>query len=374
MNDRMGLELIAEIMGWDDEDGTATREYAWLRLMARVKYDGYADFRAGVRFIETLATWLKQFDRADRATAYAFVKTRLVYLSPAEQQRLIEAFVPEIVTPNLRTIVAAEMKIEPYEIWSTAEGAKQFQQRLRKTLFVGMSDGSRIDVLRRANAKLVSTEQVVPMMNVDHEKWKDLDEKLREEEGLGERPKFDSVYLIDDFTASGTTFIRNIGGKWKGKLKTFNEIIRVARDQLQDDFPIVEKYALHIHHYVSSRQARTNLDRLIGEANQLWEQRTFGSTQISEGLRLPDDLPLHQPQDAKMLDLCDRYYDHSLFERLEKHCRQAGQTNMKLGYADCALPVVLDHNTPNNSIPLLWAETNGSPQMLPLFYRRDRHG
>ena len=27
MNDRMGLDLIAEIMGWDDEDGTATRKY-----------------------------------------------------------------------------------------------------------------------------------------------------------------------------------------------------------------------------------------------------------------------------------------------------------------------------------------------------------
>ncbi|PWB91347.1 hypothetical protein C5688_06495 [Methylocystis sp. MitZ-2018] len=374
----MGLELIAEIMGWDDEDGTATREYAWLRLMARIKYDGYADFRAGVRFIETLATWLKQFDQADRTTAYAFVQNRLVYISPAEQQRLIEAFVPEIVTPNLRAIVAAEMKIKPYEVWSTAEGAKRCQQVLRKTLFVGMSDGSRIDVLRRANAKRVSTEQVVPMMNVDYEKWKDLDEKLREDGSPGERPKFDSVYLIDDFTASGTTFIRNIDGNWKGKLKTFNDIISDARLRLKDEFPINENYDLHIHHYVSSRQARTNLDQLIGEATRLWDQRTFGSTRITEGLLLPADLPLHEPQDAKMLDLCERYYNHSLFERLEKHCHQARQTDMKLGYANCALPVVLDHNTPNNSIPLLWAETNGSGHgrrpMQPLFYRRDRHG
>jgi hypothetical protein len=378
MNDRMGFELIAEIMGWDDEDGIATREYAWLRLMARIKYDGYADFRAGVRFIETLATWLKQFDQADRTTAYAFVKNRLVYISPAELQRLIEAFVPEIVTPNLRAIVADEMEIKPYEVWSTSKGAQLFEKRLRKTLFVGMSDGSRIDVLRRANAKRVSTEQVVPMMNVDDEKWKDLDEKLRKDGSLGERPKFDSVYLIDDFTASGTTFIRNIEGKWKGKLKKFNDIIRKARDQLKDEFPIVENYALHIHHYVSSRQARTNLDQLIGEANELWDQRTFGLTRITEGLLLPADLPLHEPQDAKMLDLCKRYYDHSLFKRLEEHCREACQTDMKLGYANCALPVVLDHNTPNNSIPLLWAETNGTGHgdrpMQPLFYRRDRHG
>ena len=377
MNDRMGLDLIAEIMGWDDEDGTATREYAWLRLMARVKYDGYADFRAGVRFIEMLATWLKQFDRADRATAYAFVKNRLVYISPPELQRLIEAFVPEVVTPNLRAFVASEMKIKPYEVWSTSNGAELLQQRLRKTLFVGMSDGSRIDVLRRANAKRISTEQVVPMMNVDDEKWKDLDKKLKCEVTLGDRPKFDSVYLIDDFTGSGTTFIRRIDGAWKGKLKKFNDIVREARNRLEDDFPIAANYALHIHHYISSRQARRNLDSLTDEANRLWEQRTFRSTTITEGLLLPDDLPLHEPQDTKMLDLCNRYYDHSLFKRLEQHCRETGQTDMKLGYANCALPVVLDHNTPNNSIPLLWAETNGqgkSDGMQPLFYRRDRHG
>jgi hypothetical protein len=49
---------------------------------------------------------------------------------------------------------------------------------------------------------------------------------------------------------------------------------------------------------------------------------------------------------------------------------------MKYGYANCALPVVLEHNTPNNSIPLLWAETEGKSgvKMHPLFFRRDRHG
>ena len=76
-----------------------------------------------------------------------------------------------------------------------------------------------------------------------------------------------------------------------------------------------------------------------------------------------------------MLNICDRYYDHGLFKRLEEHCRQAGQESMKLGYANCALPVVLEHNTPNNSIPLLGAETNDvtGHSMRPLFYLRDLH-
>ena len=40
------LNLAADVVNWDNE--VATREYAWLRLISSMKYDGYSDFRAGV--------------------------------------------------------------------------------------------------------------------------------------------------------------------------------------------------------------------------------------------------------------------------------------------------------------------------------------
>ena len=376
MNDKMGLNLIAEIMGWDEAtEGTATQEYAWLRLMSAVKYDGYSDFRAGSRFIENLATWLKQFSPEDRPAAYQFVKTRLIYISPAELQRIIESFVPEVVTPVLRRSVAEELDIKPYQVWSTSEGTRKFQDRLRRTLFIGMSDGSRIDILRRANPARLDNEQVVPMMNIDDEKWRDLNEKI--EERLGAGAKFERVYLIDDFTASGTTFIRRVGEKWKGKLKKFNDLLVGAAGELGDEFPIAQGFSLHIHHYISSFQAREALDQRLAEADAQWTEKFFGSVHLTEGLLLPEATKLTEAADPDILDLCARYYDHALFERLEKHCREAGQDNMTKGYADCALPIVLEHNTPNNSISLLWAETpgdDGAHPMTPLFRRRDRHG
>lgn len=373
----MGLSLIAEVMGWPGDQAEATQEYAWLRMMSSVKYDGYSFFRAGVRFIETLATWLKQFDPADRAVAYTFVKRRLVYLSLPEIQCLVDNFIPEVVTPNLRTVVASDLGVKSYEVWKDSKGAAAFDRRLRKVLFVGLSDGSRIDLLRRSNFSRMSQEQVVPMMNVDIEKWRDLNDNLAKHEGMRLGEKFEDVYLVDDFTASGTTFIRQIDGKWKGKLKKFNDIVIGARRDLGPDFPIAEEYSLHIHHYVSSHQARKNLeDRLAVAAND-WEEKSFGTYSITEGLILPEHLSLSKPDDSAILALCDKYYDHALFMRLEKHCREAGMNTMKLGYAYCALPVVLEHNTPNNSIPLLWAETAGDGgvhPMEPLFFRRDRHG
>jgi hypothetical protein len=38
----MALSLLAEVMGWpEDDQAVATHEYAWLRMMSAVKYDGY---------------------------------------------------------------------------------------------------------------------------------------------------------------------------------------------------------------------------------------------------------------------------------------------------------------------------------------------
>lgn len=384
MINTLALNLVADVMKWDNE--LATEEYAWLRLISSMKYDGYSDFRAGVRFLESLVAWLRHFPEADRATAYDFVKTRLVYISALEMQRVIETFIPETVTPYLRHSVGADLHIKPYEVWKTAEGAAAFRRRLRRCLFVGLSDGSRIDVLRRANAGRLSQEQIVPMMNVDGDKWKSLAGDLKEE--LGNDARFDDVYLIDDFTASGTTFIRFPDGKPKGKLYKFEGIVQDAKERLQDDFPLADGYTLHIHHYVSTKQAHDALEERVADANQMLQNKSFDRALITEGMALPSDLRIAtidkntrlatptRPTDGPTVDLCGRCYDHELFKRLEKHCKEAGQTDMKYGYADCALPLVLEHNTPNNAIPILWAETEGElgESMHPLFYRRDRHG
>jgi len=356
-------------MGWEEGDTSpATKEYAWLKMMSAIKYDGYADFRAGIRFIENLAVWLKQFDESDRESAYQFFKSRLVYISPAEMQCLIDIFMPEVVTPNIRGLVAGEMRIKPYEVWATPEGGARFKSKLRRTLFMGMSDGSRIDVFRRANSGRISTEQVVATIAVDELKWKDLGDELVKAEGAG--AKFESVYLIEDFTASGTTFIRKKDGIWKGKLEKFNEIVRSAKASLGNCFPLADNFALNIHHYVSSHQARQKLDELVGIAVMEWKEKTFGSVSITEGLKLPENLPLTKETDPEIWGLCDKYYDTQIDRKQEKHLKESGITTVRFGYAGCALPLILDHNTPNNSIPLLWAETSASPPEHAMFVQQ----
>src|SRR4051794_1085887 len=105
MKEKLGLRVLGDIMGWDDT--RANEEFRWLSLMARLKYDGYEDFLAGARFIESLVNWLQQFPfGTDRQDAYSFVRCVLVYVGPAEMARLVESFYSDHVQRHLVDTVA----------------------------------------------------------------------------------------------------------------------------------------------------------------------------------------------------------------------------------------------------------------------------
>jgi hypothetical protein len=72
------------------------------------------------------------------------------------------------------------------------------------------------------------------------------------------------------------------------------------------------------------------------------------------------------------LKLVGTYYD----DAIETKHTKVGGADARLGFGRCALPLVLEHNTPNNSLAILWADTKGGPgkhAMRPLFRRRQRH-
>ena len=381
MNQDLGLRVLGRIMQWDDD--RARKEFNWLRLMARLKYDGYRDFQAGMRFIESLVTWLQQFEQPqERETAYAFVRDVLVYIGPGEMQRLVEQFYPRTVRDRLVRLVADECSLPPYEVLASPE-AKAAEERLRRqTVFMGLSDGAHIDAIRHANSGLLGNEQFVQVTQIDTEKWRDLVYNLRKD--LEDQDaRFRLVYLIDDFTATGTSFLRFDEERkdWKGKLIRFRDSVESANAALVDDGLFEDDWELCIHHYVASWAAVDAIEKRLNEAKEagIFPEGRAQEVRFSFGMVLPEDLPINtdsgHPDD--FIALTRKYYDPKL---QTKHTDIGGVTHLGLGYGGCALPLVLEHNTPNNAVALLWAETDGgnqggvhAPAMRPLFRRRQRH-
>jgi hypothetical protein len=379
MNQDLALKVLGQIMDWPDE--RAREEFRWLRLMARLKYDGYRDFQAGMRFIESLATWLQQFLPAERETAYAFVRETLVYIGPGEMQRLVELLYPRTVQERLIRTVAAERGIPTYRVLADTAARAAAERLRRQILFMGLSDGARIDALRHANVGLISNEQLVLATQVDKDKWGDLLDNLRSD--LGDREaRFRLVYLIDDFAGTGTSFLRYDAAKkkWKGKLIRFRESVERAVAALGGDRIFAPDWELCIHHYIASASAAQAIERRQEEARQALDSEGWAkAVHASFGTIMPSDLPIDAVggRYKAFLQLTQAYYDPKI---RTKHTDVGGAFHLGLGYGGCALPLVLDHNTPNNSVALLWAETDGgerdgviAPALRPLFRRRQRH-
>jgi hypothetical protein len=375
MDRELGLNILSRIMGWTDEK--STEEFDWLRLIARLKYDDYREFLAGVRFFESLAYWLQQFQPEERETAYQFVRKNLVYVGPTEFRRLAERFYHHEVEERLLRTVSRKNGVPKYRVWVDPASRAEFERQKRKTLFMALSDGARIDAIRRANVGNLGNEQFVGFTQVDPEKWEDLLKELRKDLS-DEQAVFSTVYLIDDFMGTGTSLLRHDEEKdeWKGKLVRFLNSIKKMKDKpcLDDD------WTLCVHYYIAGYAAVESVkNREIAARDQHGENGWFNTVEFSFGTVLGSNFPIQADEAANrdFIALAKKYYNPSIEDR---HTKVGGVSNIALGYGDCGFPLILEHNTPNNSIALLWAEAEprtldgvSYPGMRPLFRRRPRH-
>jgi hypothetical protein len=359
----LALRLLGQVMLWSD--GEAEQEFRRLSLLERFKYDSYEEFVAGSRFVENLARWLQQFSSADRDAAYNFVRSRLLFVTNAEIERLVDAFFPRVVYYDVLNVVAETLTVRPFEALGTSGAQRLFSREIRRSLFIGVSDGARTDVLRRFNVGRLVNDQVLLTPDLADTRWEDALGDLRRD--LGEsNAVFARVYLLDDFTASGTTFCQK-KEKWKGKLPRFYDSFATAVEcgAMDAETPIF------VHHYIGTSKAASSLSAAIEDAKSQNGNRGWfkGNVRLTFGEVLDSDIPLSDPRDQAMMDLCFRYYDKSI-EKPEHD-----QVNLQLGYKDARLPLVLQHNTPNNTIPLVWKESDGldGHPMRSLFRRRERH-
>ena len=364
------LGKLAQVMNWDDEE--APKELARTHLMARLKYDSYQGFIAGARYVERLVDWLQQFPSDKRRIAYDFVRDRLIYLSSSELNHLVDLLFPDIVEPMIVKAVSAKLGIDEHLVWSTPQSREEFRIQLRKSLFVELSDGARMDVYRHANPGVISNEQVVTAPSIHESRWLDLRKDLQSDLSDA-NARFSLMFLVDDFTGSGTSLIRKVKDEWKGKLTRFWDVIK---QHVGVHFDTTCHF--HVHHYLATQQA-------VAEIKHRADAIAADKESRPESWFPPDRLTFSfghvLPASTKVeadpfCALVDDYFDPSVDVERKRHLEQSGITTLRYGYGNCRLPLILEHNTPNNTFPLLWLESsgdNGAHAMRALFQRRERH-
>jgi len=128
-----------------------------------------------------------------------------------------------------------------------------------------------------------------------------------------------------------------------------------------------------VHHYIATAKAIKAIEGRVAEAqHDHAESGWLPGLQFHYGMVIPDAVRVSDETEPAFFEVIDRYYDHSIYS---EHFRLSGVDHAKLGFGGLGLPIIMEHNTPNNAVSLLWAESDGSQghPMRPLFRRRQRH-
>lgn len=362
MKDEVAARLLGSAMGWSEVDTPS--DLRPFQILARYKYDRYGRFEPGRKFVDSFALWLRQFNSLqERRAAFEFIKDKLIFISNLELDHLARIAFPFFIKPAIRTRVANELGLRPYQI-ATIEASTLFQRRARETLYLGMSDGARIDAFRRSSPD-INHEQVYGTYEVRTNRLRKMHSKLVEHlpnEDPGQL-SFTSVFLIDDISASGTSLIRENDGVFDGRLFAFAEQLSADIREGNSIFSGGDT-RVYIVLYLATEQALEHIDRVL----EMWTDAPWNvKPQIIVVQELTESIRVSTESSPEMAHLIDEYYDPAI---QNEHTDEGG-TSLHFGFASCGLPLVLAHNTPNNSIALLWAD--GSQIMQPLFPRKERH-
>jgi hypothetical protein len=348
VRDTLAEALLAKVLGW--EPGDIARERPILQAMAVLKYDEYQQFSPGLRFIESLALWLNQFEACDRDTAYQFVKTSLVFCSAQEMDHFVETAYQDHIRHFLLSSAAIEQSLNPRHSGQIASSIP-FRMLQRQTLFLGLSDGARIDTFRRANSRDLNHEQILQTHELTPPRKDELLNKLWSDlSRITGRAitfaKFRSIVLLDDFSASGSSYYAvKHDGSVSGKIASFLRTLAEKGSPLHDlcDPNGIEIIVLI---YMATEEAIEHL-------------RTALKPEITGVIRsnvetiqpVPRKIKMTRGSHEQFTKVIEKYYDPEVFDL---HMQKGKTEDAKYGYADCGLPVVLHHNTPNNSIAILW--------------------
>ena len=356
-------ELLHAVMG-EARGPDFPNQLGVLRDLAAYKYDDYGQYAPARQFIAYLAGWLNQFgDGDERRDALRYIQQRLIYISNNEMRHLVSLMAEDRVPTLLLHHVARDLQIPAYRVNKVRANPK-FGRAKQASLFLGMSDGARIGQFRRASTGL-SNEQFGMTYELNAPRadsmLRELRKRLSGNEPRDDEAFFEYIFLVDDFAGSGRTIIRQEeDGKLTGRLWRF----------ISDTLCLLKGERcpkIYIALYVATPQALNHLkDEIANYPNPPWTEDN--TPEVISVMTIGDHANLVCGRGGVEYEV-DRLFDRLLHKYYDQSVEDEHKRNVKHGYSQCGLPLVLAHNTPNNSVYLLWE----SKFTEPLFPRYERH-
>ncbi len=361
MKEEIAEALLSKIMGWSENE--LSKERLSIQMMEEIKFDDYQQYTQGMRYIESLALWLSKIEEEDRCLLYEFIKNNLIFISETQMRQLIDMSFYCCINPIL--IKDLTNTCNKYGINDVNERKNAYKLFRRRSLFLGLSDGAHIDIFRRSHPFL-SNEQINIHYDFSKNKVDELKKELSKDIKSVKvnknliRNEFEYIFLLDDFSASGISFIRKENDEWKGKIAKF-------LDTLKENDLDYSRMNVYIILYLATNDS---LKYIKNQLDLFKKERGLDVEFNAIAVQLVEKVDMQSNE--KIEELLNKYYQKYGMKQIETtHYTKGEHKNPYLGFNECSLPLVIYHNTPNNSLPIIWFDN--WPFFKGLFPRVTRH-
>jgi hypothetical protein len=298
----------------------------------------------------TIQEWLSNFSGKEEQDAALYLLSRCMYFNHANTRYLLKG----LFRDKYRTPILKEIRESKNDTMDEVVIEAAFHVRLMKTRFLGVGNSAEsgdhmLYFFRQENGLPVS-----PLFT-------NIDELLQKNEDI------EHVVFIDDLCGSGNQV------RYEKKLR---ECIRTLR--AKENCPKIS-YLMLFGTTLGIQRVR-NLT--FKETGQKWFDEVEAEMELNETYKCFGDLSRYfndEEEKAKCKEMClkygyamiDKIADRDFKEPLTGEKRDEYIRSCALGYGDCQLLLSLQHNTPNNTLPIFWFEEEGD-EWKPIFKRYNK--
>lgn len=343
-----------------------------IKFLIDFKFEPYLPVKTppSKEFIERLVIWLDQFNNNEKRYLFYLVSKIIFFNSKQINHLYSNVYEKKIKRVILEDIIKEKQSIPPFD-YKTA--LKFYQEEIKKTIFVGLTDSSRINEFshvinqneinrdlnfglsldtilypskKRTDIFLNSHQNMTPEEEKKISICEEFEDKiLATDEFIMDKKR---IVILEDFCGSGSD-VREKLNLLKNSNLTFEKIILAP-------FIITYKGLDNINNWILQNNIEGEIEVVFGEIipekNKCFD---FKDNYLEDGWFEKENIS------EKIKEISESYYNNVPFDSLT--------INDKFGFGSLYIAFVNYFNCPDNSLPLIWIDDHG---WKPLFARSRR--
>ncbi len=308
----------------------------------------------------SIKEWLKNFETDEEKEEALYLLSNCMYFSNSSIRAILRA----LYRDKYRAPIIQQIRKDRDDTLDDSIINAAFQERLLKTRFLGVGNPSESGVhllyyFRQENKiprnLFIHTDDLL-----SHTEPAKLSDKCKDVE---------HVVFIDDLCGSGSQATRDTNVKrCVEKLRAMDKCPKISYLMLfgtLDGIKVVRAARLNekgpkLFDEVEAVMELNDTYKCFGKESRYFKKK---SKEFKEKTRL-----MSYKYGIKLIDkIIDRDYSR----KLGKKERQEKIEHRSLGYGDCQLLLALHHNTPNNTLPIIWFDEDDET-WTPIFKRYNK--